>query len=760
MNRSTLEIKLAIILIIAAVSVYINTFNAPFVFDDGPSIVENIHIRNLWPLGSVLSAPPKSTVAGRPLGSLSLALNYAISGYKVWSYHFFNLLVHILAGLTLYGIIRRTLLCDRLRERFGSHSTVLAWAAAAIWLVHPIQTESVTYIVQRTESLMGLFYLLTLYSAIRSIGSPRSVLWSIGSVVCCGLGMGTKEVMVTAPVLVLLYDRAFIAGSFIEALRRRRGLYAALAATWLILAAILWSCPRQEQHKGFTVGSSLIYAANQGIVIVHYLRLVVWPKGLCLDYSWPIVKSWTILVSPALAVLCIIAVTVRGLVRSRIWAYPAAWFLGILAVTSGFVPVTDLAFEHRMYLPLAGLVVLAVAGGYVLLQRFPGVVPAKRTGIILAVAVIGVLGLVTLRRNGDYRSASSIWQSVLDVMPANSRALNNLGAALGSQGRVDEAISRYRKALELNPRDEMAYNNLGIAFQSLGRLDEAAGYYLEALRISPNDAKAHNNLGIVLKTQGSLDDAINHFRRALLLRPDFADVHYNLGNALQAKGRCDEAVTHFNEAIRLMPDFADAHNNLGLALKSLGRFDEAVAQFNRAISLRPDFADAHYNLGNILQAKGRLEKAIAHFDEAVRLKPDFAEAHSNLAATLILRRNFSRAVIHFRRALAIKPDFLPALKGLAWIMTAHPDPGMRDTDLALELARRAVELTDRKDIVSLELLAAACAQAGQFDKAVDSEQTALELASAAKDDTIIRRITEQLKVYRQKTAAPNDLKSP
>ena len=755
MNRPALEIKLAVLLITAVILAYVNTFNAPFVFDDGPSIVENVHIRNLWPLGSVFSAPPKSTVAGRPLGSLSLAMNYAISGYKVWSYHFFNLLVHILAGLTLFGIIRRTLLCDRLREKFGSYSTVLAWAAAAVWLLHPIQTESVTYIVQRTESLMGLFYLLTLYSAIRSIGSPHSVLWQVVSVVCCALGMGTKEVMVTAPVLVLLYDRAFVAGSFVEALRRRRCLYAALAATWLILAAILWSCPRQEQHKEFTVGGSLIYAANQGIVIIHYLRLVVWPKGLCLDYSWPIVKDWGKLTLPMMVVLGMLALMVWGLIRNKAWSYPAVWFFVVLSVTSSFVPVTDLAFEHRMYLPLAGLLVLAVAGGYVLLGRALGAVPAKKTGIILAVAVIGTLGLVTLRRNADYRSASSIWQSVLDVMPDNSRALNNLGAALGSQGRVDEAINRYRKAIEINPRDEMAYDNLGIAFQSLGRLDEAAGCYLEALRINPSDAKVHNNLGIVLKMQSNLDDAIVHFRHALRLRPDFADVHYNLGNALQAKGRLDEAVTCFNETIRLMPDFAEAHNNLGLALKSLGRFDEAVAHFNQAVSLKPDFADAYYNLGNALQDKGRLEKAIDNFDKAVRLKPDFAEAHGNLAATLVLQRDFNRAVIHFRRALEIKPDFLPALKGLAWILATHPDPGMRDTKRAIELAQRAVELTGRKDIMSLELLATAHAQAGQFDKAVAAEQAALDLASAAKDENLARRISDQLEIYRRKAAAPN-----
>jgi tetratricopeptide (TPR) repeat protein len=616
-------------LVVLGITAYANSFGGPFIFDDEESVVENPYIVRLWP-ADWMYAPPQSTVAGRPVASLSLAVNYAISGYSVWSYHLFNLAVHILAGLALYGIVRRTLLCERLRERFSKHSAVLAWIAAAIWVVHPIQTESVTYIVQRMESLMGLFYLLTLYSAIRAMEPGGGLLWPAVSVVCCGLGMGTKEAMVTAPVLVLLYDRAFFAGSFIAAFRRRWGLYVGLAATWLILAALLWSGPRQEQSSGFSISGSLSYAINQGVVIMRYLRLVVWPRGLCLDYSWAKQEDWGKLVLPAATVLGTLAAAVWGLVRNKVWSYPAAWFFWTLAVTSSFVPVKDLIFEHRMYLPLAGLTVLAVAGVYVLLERWS----VKRAGIILAAAVICVLGLVTLQRNSDYRSAASIWQNVLDVIPDNSRAHNNLGVALKSAGRVDDAIRHYNEALRVTPDDEKTLNNLGVAFQAMGRYDEAINCFNRALQAKPKYVDTYYNLGWIFELQGKFDEAIDYYRRALQINPGHPKAHNNLGKLLSQQGKVNEAMEHFRIALELKPEYADAHYNIGCVLQSQGRVEEAISHYYEALRITPNDADAHTNLGIALAATGRVDEAIEHYKKALEIDPNHTSAKRMLDAML------------------------------------------------------------------------------------------------------------------------------
>ena len=585
------RIGLPIVLIILGVAAYSNSFRGAFILDDEESILGNPYIVRLWPM-NWMSAMPKSTVAGRPVASLSLALNYAVSGYSVWSYHLFNIVIHILAGLTLFGIVRRTLMCERLRERFGRHSAVLAWVAATIWVVHPIQTQSVTYIIQRTESLMGLFYLLTLYSAIRAMQCGKYLLWPAVSIVCCGLGMGTKEVMVTAPVLVLLYDRTFFAGSFAAALRRRWGLYAGLAGTWVILAALLWSGPRQEQSSGFTIGGSLSYAANQGVVILHYLRLVFWPKGLCLDYRWPTVKDWGKLALPALVILGMLAVTVWGIIRNKSWSYPAAWFFGVLAVTSSFVPVADLGFEHRMYLPLASLAVFVVLAGFVLLERWS----ARKLEVILAAAVIVALGLTTFERNGDYRNAESIWRTVLDVTPGNPRAHNCLGSVLRAQGRVDEAISCFRQALRLKPDYASAYNNLGIALQAVGDSNEA----------------------------------VICIQRSLQIDPDYADGYYNLGKMFQLLGKLDDAAENYRRAIQLNLGLIKAYNNLGIVLSEQGKADEAVKLFHQVLSIDPDYAEAHFNLGSVFQLQGNISEAENCYRRVLQINPKFAPAAESL----------------------------------------------------------------------------------------------------------------------------------
>jgi tetratricopeptide (TPR) repeat protein len=525
-----------------------------------------------------MSSPPQYTVAGRPIASLSLALNYAISGYEVWSYHLFNLLVHILAGLTLYGIIRRTLLCERLRERFGKHSAVLAWAAAAIWVVHPIQTESVTYIVQRTESMMGLFYLLTLYSAVRAMQSDKPLIWPAVSVICCGLGMGTKEVMVTAPAMVLLYDRAFFAASFGAAFRRRWGLYVGLAAIWVILLVLIHTAPRSHT-AGFAFGyKSLDYAMNQCVVILHYIRLSVWPAGLCLDYSWPVVKDFGRFLPFAAVVAAMVAAAIWGLVRNKAWSYPAAWFFVILAPTSSFVPLMDVIFEHRMYLSLAGVVVPAVLTGYVLFERLS----ARRLMAALAAAVIVALGWGTFLRNNDYRSGESIWQKALDVVPNNVRAYYNLGLAMQKQGRLPEAIRNYNQAIRLNPDYYRAYYNLGHLMQSGGRLKEAAGYYQQVIAI----------------------------------KPDLADAYCNLGSAFLSMGRFDEAISEYRKALSIQPNDAETYNNLGLVFIRLGKFDEAEQQLRKALEISPDLPDAHRNLAVALKSQGKIEEAMVHYKKA------------------------------------------------------------------------------------------------------------------------------------------------
>ena len=352
-----------LVIVAAGLAAYCNSFDGPFIFDDVPSILHNPTIRQLWPIGPALRPPGGGrAVQGRPVVNLSLAVNWAIGQDKVQGYHVLNLAIHLAAGLALFGVVRRTLRQPRLSGRFAQAATGIALAAALLWTVHPLQTESVTYIVQRAESIMALFYLLTLYCVIRGAGSARPIAWYVLSVLVCLLGMASKEVMATAPLVVLLYDRTFLSGTFQGALRRRWPLYVALTCTWGLLAYLVAGSTDRGGSAGFGLSMTVWqYALTQLGVITHYLGLAFWPAGLVFDYGWPIASSVGQILPGAIVISLLLAGTIWALIR-----YPAAGFLGacfflILAPTSSFVPVTDAAFEHRMYLPLAA--VTSFAGG-------------------------------------------------------------------------------------------------------------------------------------------------------------------------------------------------------------------------------------------------------------------------------------------------------------------------------------------------------------------------------------------------------------
>ncbi len=352
-----------------------------FVHDDIPGIVDNPNIRSLWPLASAMSAPKDVTLSGRPIASLSFALNYAFTtdrGRDEMAFlrdcHAVNFLIHLAAGLVLFGVIRRTLLTGPLREVFGNHATAIAGAAALIWLIHPLQTSSVTYVVQRVESLMGLFYLSTLYCAIRAVDATASArAWSVVAVICCALGMATKEVMVTAPLIVAIWFW-FFGGA--RAVRSHAGLLGALAATWSILAILVLSQPRTESVGLFIGGwTPWTYLVTQAAVVAHYLRLSVVPAPLVFSYDWrpeTLGTAW-----PQVALMTALAAgTCVAIVRKQPIGFLGAWWFLILAPTSSVLPIaTEVAAEHRLYLPLAAVVTAAV----VLCERLIALLPLAKT---------------------------------------------------------------------------------------------------------------------------------------------------------------------------------------------------------------------------------------------------------------------------------------------------------------------------------------------------------------------------------------------
>ena len=740
---------------LTALVVYANSFSVPFVFDDLQSIPNNSSIRRLGSLGKILSPPTAGeTVTGRPVLNLSLAVNYAICGRDTWGYHAANLGIHVLSAWLLLGIVRRMLRTGELRSRFGPAATWLATAIALLWTVHPLQTESVTYIVQRAESQAGLFYLLTLYSAIRGAESKRGRLWSAVAVVACFLGAGTKETVVTAPLMVLLYDRMFLAGTFREALRRRWGLYLGLAASWALLIGLAASTRMLLRRDEMKVPDLWSYARSQPGVILGYLRLSFWPDPLCLDREWPVASTLAAIV-PGMLVGSLLAATVWRLVGRKAAGFVGAWFFLILAPSSSVVPLGQLAFEHRMYLSLAAVIALVVAIVYAGIQRLVrrGWLTARAGvlgGLCLLVAATEGLGYLTYQRNKAYRTMRSIWEDTVAKAPHNSRAHHNLGSALLEEGRWSEAIARFQEAVRLKPDFAEVHTSLGCVMVRMGRAREAVEHFKLALRYQPDLPDAYYNWGNAMTEAGNLVEAIELYRHAVDLRPDYAEAHNNLANALSRLGRLDEAFPHYRQAIDARPDYAEAHYNWANSLASRDRPDEAIDHYRRALQLNPNYAAAQNNWGETLARLGRFNEAIDHYQEAVRLQPGMASAHYNLAIALGRSGRLAEAIAHARQLVSLMPREPEGNRLLAWLMATHEAAGKNAPEQAVALAERACDLTHRRDIASLDTLAAALAAAGRFDEAVTTANEALQAARSAGRKALADEIEPRLRLYKDR----------
>jgi Flp pilus assembly protein TadD len=571
-------------LCLAGLATYANSLSGPMVFDDVSAILLNPQIRHLWPPLDALAPPRYTVLASRPLVNLSFAINYAAGGFAVRGYHLVNLGLHMLSALVLFGVIRLTLAGPSLRDRFATTADAVALACAFVWLVHPIQTESVDYLTQRSELMMGLFYLLTLYCAIRALRSHAPDRWHAAAVVACLLGAGCKESIVTVPVIVVLYDRIFVFDSMKDALRTRKTLYLGLALSWVELAALATS---RNNTVGFRTGiSTWTYLLNQAQMITQYLKLTIWPHDLVLDYGEPRAYGLKEVLPQVSLVMALVVLTGIMLVRSPMIGFLGAWFFITLAPTSSFVPIaSEVGAERRMYLPLVALVVAAVIGVY-RWSRANDVAP------YFFACLVAALAFGTVQRNRDYASNVALLQTSVDRWP-HGRAQFNLAYALDKQGRKEEALAHLRAAAADNPQAQYA---LGSELYDRGQFDAAIAElrgFVGRTPVKPADVvKAHNLLALALAQQGKLLPAAEELQRALQMDPADPDLHGNLAFVYLQQKNFAGARQHYEEYLKVHSGNAFVLTNLGVALEELGDLDGASARFREALALDPSYVEA------------------------------------------------------------------------------------------------------------------------------------------------------------------------
>jgi tetratricopeptide (TPR) repeat protein len=661
---------------VAGFAAYHNGLAAPFMFDDFKCVHNKEIVHSVFPISDFFAS------SRRPLLFLSLALNYSLSELQVWSYHLTNLAIHIAAAIVLMRIVTET--ARRIhRVSVRESADWLGFSVALIWLVHPLQTESVTYIVQRSESAMSLCYLLMLYCILRSEDSHWRHLWVVAAAIAFYAGLGFKEVIVSAPLVAVLFDRAYLSKSFREVLRKRWALAVAMAPAvlWLGWRVVETAEPVAGRRVGFAhqAVTPWEYLSSQSSVLLHYLKLTICPTGLCLDYAWPVTESTVGIVVPGLIIVALLLISLWLSVKHQPLGWPALSFFLILAPTSSFFPISDLAFEHRMYLPLACLITLLVVAFIELTARISDESKRDRVRLAVPIAISTVLIALTIDRNGDYGNRLVMWQDVVAKAPHNARAHYNLGLQLDKYNHPIRAIEEFKRSLERRPRDPRASFNLAGLYHRQGDFEQAKDYYKLTLKFKPEHPNANANL---------------------------------------------------------------AH-----LYAELGDYRNAEKFYTRSVALRPNDPKVNDNYGNYFARRGQLDEAAELYDRSIECDANYWAAHWHRGIIYYQQNEYAAAIDSLKTARRLQPDLLPAARLLAHLLATAKDQQLRDGEKALQLAQKVASRPGYNGVRSLTVLAEAYAELGDFPTAVRTARDAQKKAADAGESEAAELLETQLLFY-------------
>jgi tetratricopeptide (TPR) repeat protein len=718
----------AAILMLVTLVAYAPVWRAGFIWDDdvlltgNPAVQAPDGLRTIW---RGAQSPDYF-----PMTSTVLWLEWRLWGANPLGYHLVNVLLHALNALVLWRVLRKIFSSE---FRFSSGDTPViefetrswkpelftaAWLAAAIFALHPVNVESVAWIAELKNTLAMFFFSLTLWAYLRSEESARNsshaIAWYAGAVIAFVLALLSKTAVVPLPVVLLglaVWRRGRLTWRDV-----RRGLPFFTASALLALVTIWF-----QQHRA--IGSMvarddgfLSRMATAGCAIWFYLYKAILPVNLSLIYPrWRFNGSDALAYLPGLAAVAGLLICWRFRKRwGTPWLFAFGYFVVMLAPVLGFVDISfmrySLVADRWQYFAILGPIALIA----VQLTGSLRPITAVRFGHApFSVGLLLALGVLTWRQAGNFSDPEMLWTNTL---------------------------SR-------NPNCPVAQIELGNIFVGKNRPDEAIPHYAAALRISSDDELARYNLGYALLQQGKIADAIVHLEKAVALQPNYLPAQFNLGNALFQNGQVQEAIGHYEKAVALDPGFADVHNRLGNALLRNDQLPEAIAQFQEALKIRPADPNALNNLGVVMIHQGRSDEAMAMFQRAVELQPNFAEGQNNLGRILLLKGRAREAVTHYRASLKSQPDDPATLSNLAWVLATSSDASLRNGNEALELARRASQVSGGQNPAALRATAAACAETGRFEQAIAHARRAFKLAEARGDEEEMASLRAELNCY-------------
>ncbi len=656
-----------LLVIILAGAAYSNSFSVPFIFDDGSNIVHNrgVHLSSLKIAdGDLIRLKSSIAKNGRTISQISYALNYYFGKLDTWGYHLVNLIIHILCALAIFKFTLLTLTLPSMKDRYGSWAREIAAACAIIFVIHPVNTQAVTYIVQRATSLAALFSVLCLicYAKGRLKSGANSWWYYLTAFICFCAAFSSKQNTIVTPILVFLYEFYFFRELDLNWLKKKwpylTGIIFAIALIFLVYTKfepIAWFQSNYDRRP-FTLFERV---STEWRVIIYYCTLLFLPlpSRLNLDYDFPL--SVSLFNPPATAaslliIIGLIYVAIYIAKKEPLISFFILWFFINLVVESTIVAL-DLVYDHRLYLPGIGIFIIVIWG---LERAIHHSAPRLRLPLkigVLAILVIN-LSMMTYERNKAWQSVISILEDVVKKSPGNARQHVNLGVAYSDEKRLKDATAEYIEGIRLDPNYPEAYNNLGNAYNRQGMYDKAVKEYLRAIRMRPDYKEAHNNLGSAYCNMRQYDKAIAEHLTALRINPECEKSHNNLGVAYSFKGLYDKAIAEYTRSLEIVPGFTKARSNLGLAYGFKGQYHEAIAEFLKVLRSNPNDVAVNYNLGNSYNSIKDFKQAAAAFSRVIAVKPDYAEAHNNLGLAYMNAGDLSKAEEVFNRAIKIKPN--------------------------------------------------------------------------------------------------------
>ena len=687
--------RFAVLIAVTGIIVFANTFRNGFVYDDKAFIVDNKSIRELRNIPDFFISAPSFSARGdfsiyRPLVTVSFALDYQLWKQNPFGYHILNILFHILCGLMVFRVLK-LLIKEELPAFFG----------ALLFITNPIQVEAVSWIAGRGNAICLFLCLLSFYyfacSGNRSDKEKRKKLWI--AVIIYVVALLTKEMAICFPLLLVAYDFLMFPSNWSKLIYRKKNDFSFIkdyipfiivSVLYILLRYFATGKMSQTAYWGGGIIPTLLTMAK---VFYYYVKLIILPFNLNVDHDIPV--SFSILDPFVLFSFCFIFASL--FISLKIYRYSKLatlgmfWFVIALLPVSNIVPIQALIAERFLYMPSVGYSMVFA----VLISRLTAKVRFKNTAVFLMIAVVFCFSILTIKRNGVWKSDYTLWSKTLNSSGNNFKALTSLAIHYAEKEDYEKAIELYIKSIKANPNYAVTHNNLGNTYQKTGKYQDAINEYDTAIGLDKNYYEAYSNKGNAYKKMGNNEEAIFNYQKALIIKDNYADARFNIGVIYGEMDRKAEALELYKQVVQKDQYKVEAYNNMAIIYRDRGEVDKAVQMLLTAIKNNPEYIEAHYNIAMIYNV-GQVDKMIKELKKVIEIDSKFKEAHYNLGVAYEKKGMYKDAMEEYKKELEIRPDYSSAYKNLGimyynsgdyektvfnWENYVRLNPGANDADV-------------------------------------------------------------------------------